>query len=458
MPTYRIHGADHDRTTKSARKAATEYFQASQNDPGVNLYIGQASQANIVGQSGRIFGTDRALLDAWHDIPEVREQRRRELADRLTEARQWTRYEAIEQVRADHEVLNSELITPAERRQHEVDMELMAEVNHDYRGELDTLRAKAALTEMREPDSPEEINKIECIHEIDPDETLVRAAAKRERDRAELAAEMAAQEKKWLGLRAEDKRIGIENLSEEAQERHESNLLAERTGGVTEYTGQVATEREKARQSELLSQINQQFRVAGAKFYFKDRQDTVAFKDKGERMVTASNEDRVAKAMATMAEAKGWKTITISGHPEFKRQVWLEANARGIEVRGYKPNERDLQALEAYHERQMRNTVAREPGQQATMDAPKRAGDAGAVDRQVDQKKIVAAVASELIAEMVGNPVHRAALQRSVEARLRGLAQSGKVPNVPIYDKSAPPRKPQERARAQVEHTAERTR
>lgn len=225
--------------------------------------------------------------------------------------------------------------------------------------------AQKAAQEVLEPDEPGESNKIEHtpqrqLEQISDGELaqgLARAAANRQRDREQLAAE---QER--LGLKAEGKRIDVENLSEKAEEQQDANLLAERTGGDTNYDSQVVTEREKNRQAELMDSLHQQFRVAGTKFHFQDQPGRIAFKDKGERMVSASNDERVSKAMATMADAKGWKTITVSGHPDFQKAVWIEASLRGIEVRGFKPQEQDLRALEERRERQMRNSVEHDAG------------------------------------------------------------------------------------------------
>lgn len=211
--------------------------------------------------------------------------------------------------------------------------------------------------EQLEPDAADEKNIVEPVKEkelevIDGKEAVARANLLRQREREQLAREQEA-----LGIKAEGKRIDVENLSEKALEQDDANDIAERTGGTTDRDAQQYTEREKNRQVELMEQVHSQFRVAGAKFYFKDQPGKLAMKDKGERMVSASNDDRVAKAMATMAEAKGWKTIKVSGHPDFQREVWMEASLRGIEARGYKPTEQDLKLLEDKRERAMRNTV-----------------------------------------------------------------------------------------------------
>lgn len=217
---------------------------------------------------------------------------------------------------------------------------------------------KGNTTQDLEPDSPEEQNTIEHVPELEQvnvQEALARAAFNRQRDRDQLSLD---QEK--LGQRAEGKRIDVENLSEQALEQKDDNALGERTGATTDYDSQQSTEREKNRQIELMEQVHHQFRVSGPKFHFKDQPGKLAFKDKGERMVSASNDERVAKAMATMAEAKGWKTIKVSGHPDFQKEVWMEASLRGLEVRGFKPSEQDLKLLEARRDRTLNNTVERD--------------------------------------------------------------------------------------------------
>ncbi|WP_204279743.1 LPD7 domain-containing protein, partial [Serratia marcescens] len=41
----------------------------------------------------------------------------------------------------------------------------------------------------------------------------------------------------------------------------------------------------------------------------------------------------------------GWEALQVRGSAEFRREAWLEANARGMEVQGYQPTELDRQAL-----------------------------------------------------------------------------------------------------------------
>lgn len=330
---------------------------------------------------------------------------------------------------------------------------------------------KQAEFERMQPDDPTEKNVVshepEKLEEINVDEALARVARMRE---AEKQQRLAA-EQNQLGQQAEGKRIKVENLSEKAQEQDDANRIAERTGADTTYPEQVSTEREKNRQVELMQQVHQQFRVSGAKFHFKDQPQRVAFKDKGPRMVSASNDERVAHAMATMAEAKGWKTIRVSGHPDFQREVWMEANLRGIEVRGFKPQEKDLKELEARRDLRSKNVVeheatqTRQDAQKGRQGAQQDAGKAQAAPQpekapeRSDKAKVVAAVAAEVLAEKVKDPKQRDAIMKAINERLEQREKAGKVPSVPVYDKAAPTTQQQpERSRPQVERNAERTR
>lgn len=120
---------------------------------------------------------------------------------------------------------------------------------------------------------------------------------------------------------------------------------------------QEASEEQKAHSAEVMKQIYRQFRMVGTKFYFKDQPDKVAFEVKGQRVVSKFSDERVAKAMVALSEARGWKTIKISGDREFCRAVWLEASTRGIKSLGYKPTEQDLSDLEILSEKQSKNHI-----------------------------------------------------------------------------------------------------
>lgn len=119
-------------------------------------------------------------------------------------------------------------------------------------------------------------------------------------------------------------------------------------------SGTSADDPERRRRDALLEEVRTQFRVVGERYRFKDGAQALAFTDHGEKLATASNDARAARAVASLADAKGWQQIKVAGHGDFRREVWLEARARGLEVRGYTPTEQDRRELGE-------RTAAREP-------------------------------------------------------------------------------------------------
>ena len=83
-----------------------------------------------------------------------------------------------------------------------------------------------------------------------------------------------------------------------------------------------------------------------------------AFRDQGRRLVTATESQEVVKDLVTIAQHRNWDRIHVTGSEEFRRSVWIEASQKGLEVRGYKPNDRDLQELDRLRGETSRNTIA----------------------------------------------------------------------------------------------------
>ena len=116
------------------------------------------------------------------------------------------------------------------------------------------------------------------------------------------------------------------------------------------------------------------YKVKDGKFMDKAT-DALRFEDHGKKLSTPV-EDRVVIAdMIAVAAAKNWGNLELKGTDNFKQIAWLEASARGIETKGYKPTERDLEQLDL---------VKRERG--VTTDKP---ALAGATDKNVNSVEIV---------------------------------------------------------------------
>ncbi len=221
---------------------------------------------------------------------------------------------------------------------------------------------------------------------------------------------------------------------------------------------------EQAARLKLLHQVQDAFvvktGVTGTKFHFKDDPSKTAFKDKGNSMLAASNDDRAVKAMVMMAQAKGWDSIKVSGQPEFRAKMWMEASKAGLEVKGYKPTEIELRQLEEFRDQQNRNRV--EPAdprlasreQNPPAPAPTAPEKAPASMRDA----LVGKVAQSFIDSKITDPAQRDMAQRLIAEKLAQMAAQGKTVAVPVYDKTAPSQNQSERSKVVEQPRSERTR
>ena len=90
---------------------------------------------------------------------------------------------------------------------------------------------------------------------------------------------------------------------------------------------------------------------------YYDRSRKLAFIDKGSRLATDQNTPEIIASMVSIAQAKGWKAITVKGHEDFQREAWLAASLAGIEVKGFKPKEPDIARLEYERQVRMNNAI-----------------------------------------------------------------------------------------------------
>lgn len=115
-----------------------------------------------------------------------------------------------------------------------------------------------------------------------------------------------------------------------------------------------------------------------------------AFRDQGRRLVTATESQEVVKDLVAIAQHRGWEKVHVTGTEAFRRSVWLEASQKGLDVRGYKPNDRDLQELDRFRSDASKNTISpmssrdvSESRDPATAPKTKSRDDAGSQDRQL---------------------------------------------------------------------------
>jgi hypothetical protein len=82
-----------------------------------------------------------------------------------------------------------------------------------------------------------------------------------------------------------------------------------------------------------------------ARLYADERGEYLAFKVTEDRLVTRLEAAEVIRDMISVAQHRGWDALQVRGSVEFRREAWLEAGARGIEVQGYQPTDFDRQSL-----------------------------------------------------------------------------------------------------------------
>lgn len=79
--------------------------------------------------------------------------------------------------------------------------------------------------------------------------------------------------------------------------------------------------------------------------YADERGKYLAFKATHDHLVTRLAAAEVIRDMVSVAQHRQWESLQVRGSVDFRREAWLEAGARGIEVQGYRPTDLDRQAL-----------------------------------------------------------------------------------------------------------------
>lgn len=118
--------------------------------------------------------------------------------------------------------------------------------------------------------------------------------------------------------------------------------------------------------------IRKRFLADKNRYFFREEGHKLAFEDIGKRLVTEHNHPEVAGAMVDLAGAKGWTTVRVKGTEEFKREVWVRASLKGLEVEGFQPRDVDRARLADAREEQARlvasglNSIYRVPDRHRT--------------------------------------------------------------------------------------------
>lgn len=155
-------------------------------------------------------------------------------------------------------------------------------------------------------------------------------------------------------------------------------------------------------------------RGAQLAFYTDQTTKQPAFQDAGRRLMAERTNPAVIKDMLAIAEHRGWSEIRVRGSVEFRREAWMQAQARGLEIDGYKPTDRDRQALERRLSTSARD-ASDDPGARSPANRKSRSGQ----DHDVT---------GELIETGVAAYKYRRGAERSPFVKLR--LETGKVQTV----------------------------
>jgi hypothetical protein len=88
-------------------------------------------------------------------------------------------------------------------------------------------------------------------------------------------------------------------------------------------------------------------RLDGSIDFFADATVLVpSFRDAGRRLAATRSDPATIRDLLAVAQHRGWTAIEVRGAPGFRREVWAVGQSLGLDVRGYRPSERDRQAIE----------------------------------------------------------------------------------------------------------------
>ncbi|MFP1132635.1 LPD7 domain-containing protein [Asticcacaulis sp. W401b] len=147
-----------------------------------------------------------------------------------------------------------------------------------------------------------------------------------------------------------------------------------------------------ARAAMLMENLNKRYTVAGDAYHFRTPEAEVAFEAKPKAISTKLDDPVVAAAMVDLAEARGWDSLKVKGSETFKREVWMQASARGLEVEGYAPREVDKVRLEDWKAER----AGARPGERVEPSSPRIGDRTAAVNEEPrlaltpEQKEVVA--------------------------------------------------------------------
>ena len=145
-----------------------------------------------------------------------------------------------------------------------------------------------------------------------------------------------------------------------AQEQATSVERKDSTPGAREPASQE--------RSAIPESVRKRFVQSGKKYFFPD--GAPAFVDRGSKLTTQSENTELIRSLVSIAEARGWREITVEGTERFRKEAWLAANAVGIQARGYTPTEFEQARLVRHLGDRSAEASPREPAERSSEKRP----------------------------------------------------------------------------------------
>jgi putative DNA primase/helicase len=80
--------------------------------------------------------------------------------------------------------------------------------------------------------------------------------------------------------------------------------------------------------------VRRHFVQVDNRYYFSD--GALAFTDRTRKLTTPSENTQLIADLVSVAKARGWERIAVSGTERFRREAWLAAQREGLAVTGYR--------------------------------------------------------------------------------------------------------------------------
>jgi phage/plasmid primase-like uncharacterized protein len=188
--------------------------------------------------------------------------------------------------------------------------------------------------------------------------------------------------------------------------------------------------------------LNERYNIVGhlasREYMFRDKPGT-AFTEGWLTLKSTHESPDVIKGMLDRADQRGWTAVHFNGTPEFNRQAWIGATARGMKGVGHTPTEGDRAAADAERKRLGREpapsqtptggSITQAQGQDRVDLAPTAAAARSESQRQVATQQVnpsspTAAAAVDALSTSVRRGAGEPPVTQQVRAYLTGLGEA----------------------------------